>query len=143
MTPELILALFIPPLIFEASFRLNLDQVVRNLPTILLLAVPGVIVTTAIVGGVVWLGGVFTLPLACLLGAIVAATDPVSVVAVFRRMGVPWRLAVLVEGESLLNDGTAIVFLNLVLAVVLTGNFTMSDAIIEFFIVAGGGTILA
>lgn len=121
LTPELILALFVPPLVFEAAFHLNFNELRRNLATILVLAVPGVILITLIVGGLLRLGTSLSLPVALVFGALIAATDPVAVVALFRLLGVPKRLSVLMEGESLLNDGTALVLFNLMLAVVLTG----------------------
>lgn len=139
LTPELILALFVPPLVFEAAFHLNLSKLQRGLPSILVLAVPGVILTTFIVGGFVAWGAQLPLPRALVFGALIAATDPVAVVALFRALGVPKRLAVLLEGESLLNDGTAIVVFNLVLAVALTGHFNLVEGVFEFVRVSAGG----
>ena len=142
LTPELILALFVPPLVFEAAFHLNFRELQRNLPSILLLAVPGVILTTLIVAGVLTLGKTLSLPLALVFGALIAATDPLAVVALFRSLGVPKRLAVLIEGESLLNDGTAIVLFNLMLLVALTGRFNLVESIASFLRVAIGGTVV-
>jgi CPA1 family monovalent cation:H+ antiporter len=139
LTPELILALFVPPLVFEAAFHLNYAELQRNLPAILMLAIPGVILTTLIVGGLVaWLTPL-SLPMAMVFGALISATDPVAVVALFRSLGLPKRLTVLVEGESLLNDGTAIVIFNLVLAVALTGQFKPAEGVVEFVRVSAGG----
>ena len=142
LTPELILALFVPPLVFEAAFHLNLMDLRRNLPAILLLAVPGVILTTFIVGGMLVLGINLSLPIALVFGALIAATDPVSVVALFRTLGVPKRLSVLIEGESLFNDGTAIVLFNLMLAVALTGKFNLADSVVDFFVISIGGILV-
>jgi Na+:H+ antiporter len=142
ITPELILALFIPPLVFEAAFHLSLTELQRDLPNILLLAVPGVILTTLIVGGIVAWGTMLPLSIALVFGALIAATDPVAVVALFRTLGIPKRLSVLVEGESLLNDGTAIVVYNLVLVVALTGHFDPLKGVTDFVRVAAGGTII-
>jgi CPA1 family monovalent cation:H+ antiporter len=100
LTSELILALFVPPLVFEAAFHLNIRDLRRSLPGILLLAVPGVILTTIIIAVILTLGISLPLPLALLFGTLMAATDPVSIVSLFRTLGVPKRLAVLVEGES-------------------------------------------
>ena len=121
ITPNLILALLVPPLVFEAAFHLNFDALRRNLAPILALAVPGVIISTLLVGFVVAWGTGLPLPMAFVFGALVSATDPVSVVALFRSLGVPKRLQTLLEGESLLNDGTAIVIFNLVLGIALVG----------------------
>ncbi len=142
LTPELILALFVPPLVFEAAFHLNLTELRRNLTSILMLAVPGVLLTTLIVGGIVSFGTGLTLPIALVFGSLVAATDPVAVVSLFRLLGVPKRLSVLVEGESLLNDGTALVMFNLMVAIVITGQFNLLSGVLEFFKVSIGGIIL-
>jgi CPA1 family monovalent cation:H+ antiporter len=139
LTPELILALFVPPLVFEAAFQLNFRDLRENLPAILLLAVPGVILTTLIVGGILSFGTSLSFPVALVFGALIAATDPVAVVALFRTLGVPKRLAVLIEGESLLNDGTAIVVFNLMLVVALTGHFNLLTSIGSFVSIALGG----
>lgn len=142
VTPELILALFVPPLVFEAAFHLNLVELRRNLVVIGMLAVPGVLVSTLIVGGLItWLTPL-AWPLAIVFGALIAATDPVAVVALFRAVGVPKRLAVMVEGESLLNDGTAIVLFNLALAAALTGEFSLLNGVIDFVRVAAGGVAI-
>jgi CPA1 family monovalent cation:H+ antiporter len=139
LAPEVILALLVPPLVFEAAFHINLRDLERNLPGILLLAVPGVLITTLIVGGLVsWLTPL-TLSMAIVFGALISATDPVAVVALFRALGAPRRLAVLLEAESLLNDGTAIVVYSLALTAALTGTFHLGAGIAEFLRVATGG----
>lgn len=142
LTPEMILALFVPPLVFEAAFHLNLSELRRNSTSLLVLAIPGVLLTTLIVGGILSFGTVLSLPLALVFGALIAATDPVAVVALFRLLGVPKRLAILVEGESLLNDGTALVLFNLMLAVALTGKFNLMISLADFVRVAAGGIVL-
>ncbi len=142
LTPELILALFVPPLVFEAAFHLNLAELRHNSGTILLLAVPGVILTMLIVGGIISIGAGLALPVALTFGALIAATDPVAVVALFRRLGVPKRLATLVEGESLLNDGTALVLFNLMLVIVATGRFNLAMSALDFVRIAVGGIVV-
>jgi CPA1 family monovalent cation:H+ antiporter len=101
LTPELILALFVPPLVFEAAFHINLVELRRNLPGIVMLAVPGVILTTLIVGVIMVLGPKLSIPIALVFGALISATDPVAVVSLFRSLGVPKRLSVLIEGLHL------------------------------------------
>lgn len=142
--PNLILALLVPPLIFEAAFHLNLNDLRRNLTPILAMAVLGVILTTLIVGGIVAWGAGLALPVALVFGALVSATDPVSVIALFRSMGVPKRLLVLLEGESLLNDGTAIVLFDLVVATAVSGatRLDLVSGLFEFVRVAGGGLLV-
>jgi CPA1 family monovalent cation:H+ antiporter len=139
LTPELILALFVPPLVFEAAFHLNFNDLRLSLPSILLLAVPGVILTTLVVGSVMVFGGALPLQMALVFGALIAATDPVAVVSLFRILGVPTRLRVLVEGESLFNDGTAIVLFNMMLALALDGSFNLLQGTLNFLVVSVGG----
>jgi len=151
ISSEVILSLLVPPLVFEAAFHLRLDDLRRDLSFILLLAVPGVILTTLVVGGLISLANIgVSLELAMVFGALIAATDPVAVVSLFRRLGVPKRLQVLLEGESLFNDGTAIVMFNITLAiagVLAHGESSISPDsgpgmwIAEFLKVAGGGVL--
>jgi CPA1 family monovalent cation:H+ antiporter len=142
ISPQIILALLVPPLIFEAAFHLRWDDLRRDFWLILLLAIPGVILTTLLVGGVVAWGTGLTIQAALVLGALISATDPVAVVALFRRLGVPRRLQVLLEGESLFNDGTAIVMFNLMLAIALAGRFNLVSSIRDFLTVSGGGVLI-
>ncbi len=142
LTADLILGLLVPPLVFEAAFHLRAEALRKDLAPILAFAIPGVVLTTVVVGGLIHYFAGLDLPLAMLFGALVAATDPVAVVALFRRLGAPKRLQVLLEGESLLNDGTAIVVFNLVLAVVLTGEFSWFQSLVDFMRVAGGGILV-
>ena len=142
LTPELILGLFVPPLVFEAAFHLNFTELRRSLASILTFAVPGVILTTGIIGGMLALVGVADIRLAFLFGALISATDPLAIVAAFRKLGVPNRLSVLVEGESLLNDGTAIVMFNIMLAVVLSGSFDLVNSLANFIEVSLGGVVI-
>jgi CPA1 family monovalent cation:H+ antiporter len=148
LTPELILALFVPPLVFEAAFHLEFKRLRDTLLPILVLAVPGVLLTTAIVGVTVSAGVGLPLTSGLVFGALIAATDPVAVVALFRALGAPKSLTVLVEGESLFNDGTAIVVFNVMLAAALpaaigaaehNATFDLLAAIVNFVIVSAGG----
>jgi len=139
VTPELILALFVPPLIFEAAFHLEFNQLRVNLIPILMLAVPGVLLSTLIVGGIISVGVGLPLGVAAVFGALISATDPVAVVAFFRALGVPRQLAVAVEGESLFNDGTAFVIFNIAVGATLVGSFDVLEGIFDFLRVALGG----
>lgn len=122
------LTLFLPALIFEAAWNLDLPTMRRVWKPIVLLAIPGVALTAAIVAaGAHFVGGV-TLPLALLLGAILSATDPVAVVAIFRRLRVPKELATIVESESLLNDAVAVVVYRAILSVVVATAAAASGA---------------
>ena len=142
ITGELILGVLVPPLIFEAAFHIRWDDLKRDLILILTMAVVGVVLATAVVGGIVYYGLGMALPAALVFGALVAATDPVAVVALFRSLGAPKRLQVLLEGESLFNDGTAIVVFNLLLGVLLTGQYSLSQGVMDFVRVAGGGFLV-
>ena len=98
----------LPPLIFEAALHIEFSEFRDNLSSMLVFAIPGVLVTTLLVG---WLLAAITgLQFSTMLvfGALIAATDPVAVTAIFRELGLPKRLGLLTEGESLLNDATAI-----------------------------------
>lgn len=139
LTPELILAIFVPPLVFEAAFHLNLNELRRNLLSISILAVPGVILTTLIVGGIVSFGAQLSLGVALVFGALIAATDPIAVVAMLRQLGVPKRLGVLLEGESLFNDGTAIVTFGIAVTALLVGQFNLTEGLNQFIRVGLGG----
>ncbi len=142
LTSDIILFFFLPPLLFEAAFHLDLRQLQRDTPTIALLATVGVLLSTIVVGGIVSLGTGLPLGVALVFGSLIAATDPVSVVAIFRKLGAPKRLEVLLEGESLFNDGTAIVLFGLALEALQIGEFNFVDGILDFILVSGGGIIV-
>ncbi|MEQ8223386.1 MAG: cation:proton antiporter, partial [Candidatus Eremiobacterota bacterium] len=142
ITPELILGIFIPPLVFEAAFHVEFNVLRDNFTSILMLAVPGVIITTLIVGVIITWGTGIAIPVAIVFGALISATDPVAVVALFRTLGVSKRLAVTVEGESLFNDGTAIVLFKLALAVALTASFNLPVSVVSFLKVSFMGLII-
>jgi CPA1 family monovalent cation:H+ antiporter len=116
LTKELVFTVFLPPLIFEAAFQMNWNELRRDLPVTFLLATLGVLLATALtaVGIRVLLG--WEWQTAILLGVLISATDPVSVIATFKEAGVRGRLQMLVETESLFNDGTAAVLFTIALA---------------------------
>ncbi len=128
LTPELILSLFVPPLVFEAAFHLEYKRLRENLISIVTLAIPGVLLTMLLVGWIVAKGTGLSLTSGLVFGALIAATDPVAVVALFRQLGAPKDLTVLIEGESLFNDGTAIVIFQLMLAAALPVVATNTNA---------------
>ena len=109
LTPEVVLYLFIPTLVFPAAVRLDLPLLKQNVYLILLLALPGLVVSTLIVGGIVGAMTPLAWSTAMLFGALISATDPVAVVALFEELKVSGRLSVVVEGESLFNDAAAMV----------------------------------
>lgn len=107
LSKELIFTVLLPPLIFEATLFIRWRDLIHNLPVILVFATLGVILSALLTSaGMVYLAG-WTWPGAALFGILIAATDPVSVIAAFKDAGVHGRLRLLVEAESLFNDATA------------------------------------
>ncbi len=143
LSPDLILYVFLPTLIFESAYNLDARQLWHNLLPVLVLAVPGLLLSTAIIGGIVHLATSIPLMFSLLLGAILSATDPVAVIALFKRLGAPERLTILVEGESLFNDATAIVLAKILLFIAIANSDVTSGHILsgtsDFFIVFIGG----
>ena len=144
IAPEVILYVFLPTLIFESAYNLDARLLRRNLSPVLALAAPGLIVSTGVIGFITWAATPLNFAAALLLGAILSATDPVAVIALFKQMGAPKRLTILVEGESLFNDATALVASKILLAVVLAGYFSWETAMAgaaEFIYVFVGGIL--
>ena len=142
LSPDLVLFVFIPTLIFESAFNLNARQLGRNILPILTLAVPGLLLSTAIIGLTLSLFAPFELMVALLLGAILSATDPVAVISIFKQLGVPERLTILVEGESLLNDATSLVLATILIGILTAGTFSgvvVLDGLVNFVVVFLGG----
>ena len=128
LSPDLVFYVFLPPVIFEASFNLRKEDFFKDWKRTVSLAVPGVAIVTLIVGvGVHGLGQPWTVAL--LFAAIVAGTDPVSVVAMFRDLGTSARLTTIIQAESIINDGMGAVAFAVVLALVTGGHATAGWAI--------------
>lgn len=139
---DLILFVLLPGLLFNAALRLEWPLLRLNLPAVVVLATAGVGLTTLVVGLLGhWALGL-ALPFAVLLGAIVAPTDPVTVTALLRRLGLPDRLLNLVEAESLVNDGTGVVVFTIALAATASGHLSPAGAALDFVRLAGGGVAL-
>jgi CPA1 family monovalent cation:H+ antiporter len=143
LSHDLILFVFVPPLIFESALNLDGRLLLRNLVPVLVLAGPGLLISTLIVGAIVTWGTPLALGQALLFGSLISATDPVAVIALFKELGAPKQLSILVEGESLFNDATAIVVFNIILALVLSGaplsGNTLIQGSITFLIAFVGG----
>lgn len=139
VSPELILALLVPPLLFEATLHLPWPKLRADLFPVLLLALGGTAIGTLGLGALVHY--VLDIPWAAAFafGALISATDPVAVIAFFKSLGTPKRLSVLVEGESLFNDAIAVVAFNLAVAAAAGGGFTVGGAAADFVIVSAGG----
>jgi CPA1 family monovalent cation:H+ antiporter len=143
VTPDLILFIFLPALLFDSAYNLPFGEVRDNLRPIVLLAVPGVILTAVCVAAGLYFSAGVSWSVAFLFGAIMSATDPVSVLAVFRKIGAPQRLAVILEGESLFNDGTAIVLFRIVLGIIIAGTVeNPAVSVGQFLLVVLGATAL-
>jgi len=121
LTKDLLFLVVLPGLLFEGAFELDFAEFWQARYSILTLAVPGLVVSTLLTAVLLWLGvnelpsGSVTFDEALAFGALISATDPISVLSLFRSLGVDDKLCVLVEGESLFNDGTAVVLFGLVL----------------------------
>jgi Na+:H+ antiporter len=140
VSPTLVLVVFLPPLLFDAGFSMRAAAVRRELTWILLLGLAGALLTAALVFGLLRLAGVAS-DEALLLAAILSATDPVSVFATLRRLHTPERLRVALEGESLVNDGVAVVLFVVALAVVQRRVLDPPDVIGLFVSLTLGGVL--
>ena len=139
---EVVVFLFLPVLVFAAALGIDLRAFMRNLGAILTLAVVAFLVSAVLVGTTLhWVLGT-ALAAALLFGALISATDPVAVVAVFREVGVPRRLLTLVEGESLLNDGVAIVLFAILVDAALGTPVSITSGAVDFVAVFGGGAVI-
>jgi len=141
---NLIFFVLLPPLIFQGALHMQLDRLRRHIVPVGIFATVGVIGTMLIIGGLTYgLGAFDSLAVAMLFGALICATDPVSVLAIFRRFNLPADLKHLVEGESLFNDGTGVVLYTVVLDMIMaTGGFSILSAAGQFVKVTAGGALL-
>lgn len=137
LDPEVVLVIFLPPLLYSAAFFANLGDIRANLRGIALTSV-GLVLLTMVAVAVVAHELIDGLPWAAAfaLGAVVSPTDPLAGASIMRRLGVPRRLVSAVEGEGLFNDATALVAYRVAVAAVVAGSFSLADASLRF--VAGG-----
>ena len=143
ITHDVTFTLILPPLLFYGAMHMDLERLKRNWRPIAMLAIPGVICSTFLIGFLVHkIIGLAIMP-ALLFGALITPTDPISVLAILKRVGAPERLRVILEGESLFNDGTGVVVFSIILGIV-TGHedFQFGESVLKFFTVAGGGTVI-
>jgi CPA1 family monovalent cation:H+ antiporter len=139
LNPDLVLLLFLPPLLYSNAFFADLPALRKDLRVISLMSIGLVLATAAVVG---WLAhSVFDLPWAAAfaLGAIVAPTDPIAASSILRRLGVPRRTVNVLEGESLINDASALVVYKVAIAAAVGGSFSLGAASLEFVGAAAGG----
>ncbi len=121
LTHDLIMYVLLPVLIYDAAINIKLPMLVKELVPVLMLAVVGVVLSTLVVAGLLGYLTPMTMAGALLFGALISATDPVAVIALFKEVGAPERMSLLMDAESLFNDATAIVMFGIVMAVVQTG----------------------
>ncbi len=129
VTPELVLLVLLPGLVFEAALKIEFADLRSSLGGVALLAIPGVLISAAIAAIVLNLATGLRPELGFVVGAMVAATDPAAVIATFRQLGSPRRLATLIESESLFNDGTALVVFAIALRAV-TGGISGGEVVV-------------
>ncbi|MEH6822412.1 MAG: cation:proton antiporter [Motiliproteus sp.] len=143
ITSEVVFFVFLPALIFESALNINARHLMADLGPILLLAVIGLLISTLVVGFAVWSISAMGLVVCLLIGTIVSATDPIAVIAIFKNLGAPKRLTILVEGESLLNDATAIVAFTILAAILVGGTeSSLLSAAGRFLVVFLGGILV-
>ena len=141
LTRDLLFSALLPPLVFEAAYRIPWQALRRDLGVVCVLATCGVILSAAVTAagmhyfvGWAWIS-------CCAFGVLIAATDPVTVIAIFREAGASGRLLLLVESESLFNDGTAAVALSVVLAFAAGTSVSAGDVVRLLLSMAGGGVL--
>ena len=149
LTPELLFFVFLPVLIFESAYNMNFRNIKENKITISILAIVGLLISTFFIGfvghwGFQLMGLEIPLLVTLIFGAIISATDPVAVLSLFKECGVPHRLTLIFEGESLFNDGTAFAIFLVFLGIMTNGYEgypTILEGFMAFFIMILGGIL--
>lgn len=146
---DLLLLVLLPPLLFEGALNMDLELLQEQWFPVALYALVGTVLGTVVIGLLIWwpaqaLGVPVSLPVAIFLGTILSATDPVSVLAMFKELGVEKRLAVILEGESVFNDGIAVVLYLVMYSAVKPGGQMpgLADGLSQAVAVAGGGAAI-
>ncbi|EIZ78481.1 na+ h+ antiporter [Novosphingobium sp. Rr 2-17] len=140
LDPDLFLLLFLPPLLFLDGWRIPKDELLKDLSTVVEMALGLVLITVLGMGLFIhWMIPQMPLAVAFALAAVVSPTDPIAVSAIAARVPIPKRMMHILEGESLLNDASGLVCLRFAIAAALTGTFSPSGAAVNFLWVAGAG----
>ncbi len=143
LPPDLVLLLFLPPLLFNAAYFSSLRDLRENQRAIALSAFGLVLVTAGAVAAVARIAvPELSWAAAFALGAIVSPTDPLAATTIARRLGVPRRLTTIIEGESLINDGSALVIYRVAVAAAVGGSFDLLDASLDFVVNVVGGILV-
>lgn len=150
LTPELLFFIFLPVLIFESGFNMNMRKALDSAWIINVLAIGGLLVSTFTIAGAMYflmplIGIQIPFPVALIFGALISPTDPVAALSIFKECGVPRRLTTIFEGESLLNDGTAMALFFIMLAIATDGfhgTATVLEGIADFLMMVGFGVIV-
>ena len=141
LTREFLFTALLPPLLFEAAFHINWDELRRDLPVIIVLATAGVVLSAAATTVGLHFLGRWSWLAALVFGVLIAATDPVSVVATFKEAGARGRLLLLVESESLLNDATAATAFGLAVAIATGHSIGAFQTVVAVLVNIGGGLV--
>lgn len=137
LNPEVVLFIFIPALLFEGSWSISVSVLLKNWLAVLLLAVPGLLISLAVVAVALRFGGGLTWLEAILLGTIISPTDPVAVVGLFRQLRMGERMRTIIEGESLFNDGVGAAAYTVVLGLLLVETGVSAQTMSEWQISLG------
>ncbi len=144
---NLILFILLPVLVFEASFKIDAQKMLKQLIPIMILSVPMVLLSVAVTAFLIYYGigdpVQFPWMAALLTGALLSATDPVVIMPLLKKGGVPEQLILLLDGEGIFNDATAIVFFTMIIFLILNPQIevTTGDAIVMFLVVFFGGAL--
>ena len=142
LDPEIVFLVFLPPILFDAAFKTSLHDFKKEIRTISALAISLVFFTTVIVAvAAYYLVPGFTWPLAFVLGAIVSPPDAVAATSIIKGLGLNRKVITIIEGESLVNDASALIAYRYGVAAVVSGTFVLWKASLEFLFVAGGGIV--
>ncbi len=142
LTEDMILFIFLPPLLFEGAIHFELTGLRRNIKAIGALAFPGLILSGFLAGFLIQKMTGLPLIVALLAGVMITPTDPISVLALFKKLGVSRRLSMIVEGESVFNDGTGIVLYSVLIGIVTSGTLNLGDSLLFFLKVVIGGLVI-
>ena len=142
LNPELILVLFLPPLIYSSAWLTPWREFRASLRPILQLSLGLVLVTTLVIAVVAHAIAGLSWPVAFVLGAVVSPTDAVAASATAKQLGLPRRIVTIIEGESMVNDATGLVAYRFAVAAVVTGSFSLGQAGLQFVVVSLGGLLI-